>query len=1182
MVDKSVKVEKPLIVAERLASSSGHGKSYLWPVLPALVFAIAISGVWVGDFRQAYEMPGLLMGLNLIFSVLVSLALAAVTGLGFLRSGAPALLFLGAGSIIWGLAGFVAGIVSHSHGVGGQQDTNLLITIHNVCVWISALCHLIGLSFIVRRRQPSWVLRVWLCSSYALALGIVGLVTQAAISGLFPIFLVPGLGGTVERQVLLGAAIVTFGLTGAILLTRRHVQRASFPYWYGVSLLLLAIGLFGVMLERTPGDVMSWTGRMSQFLGGAYMLVAALKSLGKPADQEYVTLRKGRVLWSKYGFAAVLIINAGALRLGLLTSLGPASGYLVFYPAVIITALYGGPSAGFFAAVIALPMFLDFAAGETGIAVGWKSIDLVRYAIFLASSLAIIWLTAHTRRTERRASAAEAAANFAEERERILKNLFRSETRFRLLVEQAADGIFMSDSQGNYREVNEAGASMLGYSRSEIKAMKISDVILQEEVVRLPQEISRFANGNVATSEWRFRRRNGTVFLGEVTGRQLPDGMLLAILRDITDRRLAEKSLKESEDRFRTLANASFEGIVVTGNGNILDVNDQFSRIVGYERQELVGHPVSDLIAPEARESVMANMRDGLQSDVEHDILRKDGSRRRIEAHGRMIEQKGGSVRLTTIRDITEQKQIESELRLERGLLKAVMDTTDAMLVCLDRDFNFLWMNNAYAKTCHMNPEDMIGKNHFSLYPNAENEAIFRQVRDTGKSISFKDKPFEFTDQPERGMTYWNWSLSPELDQGGQTISLVFTLIETTDQVRIRQRAQESEGRFASIASTVPVLIWISDPDKRITWVNQAWLSFTGRTMEQELGSGWTKSLHPEDGDHFLQQFNDCFEQREEFRMECRMQTAGGAYRWLAGRAVPRYNDDRAFLGYVGVFADVSDARESQERLRIANEQLVRVARERAVHLLELSTELTLAEQREQDRLYVRLHDHVQPLLIAARLKLSALSKKTAQEKSLEVAAEVRELISQVIQTTRNLSVHLNPPMIRNGGLGQALTSLCGWMRSTYGLKIALHCAPGIEPGDFVIRALCFNAIRELLMNVVKYAGTEHVSIDLEAEDGGLLRVDVEDNGAGFDDRTRQHGSGLDNIQRRLEMVGGSLSIHSEIGVGTVVTLRVPLEVASNINQRSTARDGIQFFRPTAESQRSKLEFDSGKQGGWK
>ena len=1181
MVDKSVKVEGPLVVDEGLTSSSGHSKSYLWPALPALLFALSIAGVWVGDFHQAYEMPNIVIGLNLAFSVLVSLAVAALTGRGFLRSGAPVLLFLSAASIIWGLAGFVAGIVSHSRGVGGEQDANLLITIHNICVWISSLCHLIGLSFKVRWRQPSWVLRVWLCSSYALALAIIGLVTQAAISGWFPIFFVPGMGGTAERQFLLGATIFTFGLTGAILLSKHHVQFTSFARWYGFSLLLLAVGLLGVMLQLTPGDVMSWTGRMSQFLGGAYMLVAALKCLDEPAAPEYVMLRKGRVFWSKYSFAAVLMINAGALRLGLMSSLGPTSGYLVFYPAVIISALYGGPSAGFFAAVIAFPLFQHLATEETGNLAGWHPIDLVHYAIFFVSSLAIVWLTAHTRRTERRASVAEAKANYVEERERILKNLYRSETRFRLLVEQAADGIFMSDDQGHYREVNEAGARMLGYSRSEIKAMKISDVILPEEVARLPQEISRFANGNVTTSEWRFRRKNGTVFLGEVTGRQLPDGMLLAILRDITELRLAEKSLKESENRFRTMANASFEGIVVTSRGNILDMNDQFLRMVGYEQQELVGHPVIDLIAPEARDSVMANMLNGLQSDVEHDILRKDGARRRVEAHGRMVEQEGGSVRLTAIRDITEQKQIESELRLERGLLKAIMDTTDAMLVCLDRNFDFLWVNNSYAKTCNMNPEDMIGKNHFSLYPNVENEAIFRQVRDTGRAIAFKDKPFEFLDQPERGKTYWDWSLTPELDQGGQTISLVFTLLETTDHVRIRQRAQESEGRFAAIADTVPVLIWMSDRDKQLTWVNQAWLSFTGRTMEQERGSGWIKSLHPEDGDHFLRQLNDCFEQREEFTMDCRMQTAGGAYRWLSGRAVPRYNNDRAFLGYVGVFADVSDARESQEQLRIANKQLAQVARERAAHLLELSKELTLAEQREQDRLYVRLHDHVQPLLIAARLKLSALNAKTAQEKSLEVVVEVCELISQVIQTTRNLSLHLNPPMIRNGGLGQALTSLCGWMRSTYGLKIALHCAPGIEPVDFVIRSLCFNAIREVLMNVVKYAGTEHVSIDLEAEDGDLLRVVVEDKGAGFDDQTRQHGSGLDNIQRRLEMVGGSLNIHSEIGVGTVVTLRAPLGVAPNHQpMEDGGRHGIQFFRPTADSHSLKFVSNIGKQGG--
>ena len=95
------------------------------------------------------------------------------------------------------------------------------------------------------------------------------------------------------------------------------------------------------------------------------------------------------------------------------------------------------------------------------------------------------------------------------------------------------------------------------------------------------------------------------------------------------------------------------------------------------------------------------------------------------------------------------------------------MQTTDVMLVLLDPQFNFLWVNPAYAETCQMKPEEMVGKNHFSLYPDAENEAIFRTVRDTGNGAFYKDKPFVFPDQPERGVTYWDWSLAPVKDSSG-------------------------------------------------------------------------------------------------------------------------------------------------------------------------------------------------------------------------------------------------------------------------------------------------------------------------------------------------------------------------------------------------------------------------------
>lgn len=137
--------------------------------------------------------------------------------------------------------------------------------------------------------------------------------------------------------------------------------------------------------------------------------------------------------------------------------------------------------------------------------------------------------------------------------------------------------------------------------------------------------------------------------------------------------------------------------------------------------------------------------------------------------------------------------------RQQQALLASVMKTTDVMLVYLDLDFNFVWVNQAYANTCQMAPADMIGKNHFALYPNAENESIFRKVRATGQAAFYKDKPFEFLDQPERGVTYWDWSLAPDKDQNGQVAGFVFSLRETTCFVSVQQAARENELRYRSL-----------------------------------------------------------------------------------------------------------------------------------------------------------------------------------------------------------------------------------------------------------------------------------------------------------------------------------------------------------------------------------------------
>lgn len=122
----------------------------------------------------------------------------------------------------------------------------------------------------------------------------------------------------------------------------------------------------------------------------------------------------------------------------------------------------------------------------------------------------------------------------------------KDEADYRLLVEQAVDGIFVSDAAGRYLDVNAAGCRMLGYERHEILGLTILDVIAEEEGGRLAGEVARLDGGGIVRSDWRFRRKNGSRFMGEVVARKLPDGRLQAILRDISERKRIEDDLRLS------------------------------------------------------------------------------------------------------------------------------------------------------------------------------------------------------------------------------------------------------------------------------------------------------------------------------------------------------------------------------------------------------------------------------------------------------------------------------------------------------------------------------------------------------------------------------------------------------------------------------------------------------------
>ena len=134
-----------------------------------------------------------------------------------------------------------------------------------------------------------------------------------------------------------------------------------------------------------------------------------------------------------------------------------------------------------------------------------------------------------------------------------------------------------------------------------------------------------------------------------------------------------------------------------------------------------------------------------------------------------------------------------------------------------------------------------------------------------------------------------------------------------------RSRAEEAvrrrEERFRNLADTAPVMIWVSGLDKLCTFVNKRWLDFVGHTMEQEIGSGWTGSVHPEDLDRCLTTYSLSFDARRSFQMEYRLRRADGEYRWVLDNGSPFYREGE-FAGYIGSCIDITEQKGIEERLR--------------------------------------------------------------------------------------------------------------------------------------------------------------------------------------------------------------------------------------------------------------------------
>lgn len=158
------------------------------------------------------------------------------------------------------------------------------------------------------------------------------------------------------------------------------------------------------------------------------------------------------------------------------------------------------------------------------------------------------------------------------------------------------------------------------------------------------------------------------------------------------------------------------------------------------------------------------------------------------------------------------------------------------------------------------------------------------------------------------------------MEEKSSLIAQIEALKAENARLRLKQmEINQAKELYLKIFEDFPALIWRSGLDKNCNYFNKTWLEFTGRTLEQEIGNGWTEGVHPEDFDFCLETYVNAFDKREAFFMEYRIKNKMGEYRWISDFGRPFYDLDNTFLGYIGSCYDVTETKDNLIKLEELN-----------------------------------------------------------------------------------------------------------------------------------------------------------------------------------------------------------------------------------------------------------------------
>ncbi|MBD2060468.1 PAS domain S-box protein [Oculatella sp. FACHB-28] len=768
------------------------------------------------------------------------------------------------------------------------------------------------------------------------------------------------------------------------------------------------------------------------------------------------------------------------------------------------------------------------------------------------------------------------------DRKQAEEALRQSEERFRAVFENVALGIAIATTEGKNLQLNLAATKILGYSEAELRQLRFTEYTYAEDLeadLALYRELLAGQRESYQM-EKRYIHREGHLVWVRLSVAAVRDenGNVLLIVtttEDINERKRVEEALRESEERFRQLAEnvTSVFWITDVEKHQMIYVSPAYEQIWGYSCESLYRSPANWLksIHPGDRDQIEARLSHQTQGeyDEEYRIVRPDGQIRWIHDRGFPVSNEHGIIyRVAGIaEDITERKRAEAALRQSEATNRALISAIPDLLMRVTGD-------GVYLNVVSQGKQKSFAPNRFlpgtrveeSLPPALAQQRLtsIQQALETGQIQAYEQQieiDGQLLDEEVRIVVIGD----------GEVMVMVRDI---TDRKRTEEALRQSELKFRSTVENVNDIIKILTPDGILSYVSPNWDKFLGHQSSEIIGTHFAPSIHPDDRQRCVELFTQLVETNQPIsELEYRLQHQNGSWRWYVSNLGTIQDTEGNVLYCVGVARDITDRKAAELELQQAKETAERANRVKSEFLANMSHELRtpLNIILGFTQLLQRGSYGVAPSAnhIPTTQQQDYLSTITRSGEHL------LELINDVLEMSKIEAgqARLNETNFDLYALLDTLEEMWQPKAADKGLQLIFDrqsTIPQYIRGD---ESKLRQVLMNLLSNAIKF--TQTGSVTVRVKHGAIqaspsvalshltLHFEIEDTGQGIapeevgtlfnafaqteTGRRSQQGTGLGLAISRefVRLMGGDITLETQVGRGTTFEFEVRVAIAS-------------------------------------